>query len=239
MDFTVNVLDEGGTSTDASSFSTASITPAGNALIIACVQNRHASPVTTVSSCTGCGITWTQHSTVPYNSIAAPSNRVSLFRVSAVSPTTGVVTFDFGGVTQLDCNFFVFEVIGADLTQGSQGVIQVMTDKQNSGAGDPDNITLAAFGNASNGTFSVVGVQGTASIGVDDTPVTYSPIMFGTFASASLRGEWLSQADTNPSFTVSVASSFGQIAIEVALDTGAAAVPGGAAMHHYAQLRGA
>src|SRR4029450_5275531 len=105
MAFVVNILTVGGTSTDQSSYTTASATPTANALVFAVVHNNHTAPVTTPTSCTGSSIPWTQHQTLSYSTIASGTCRLTIYRGVAASPTTGTLVFDFGGALPAHSNW--------------------------------------------------------------------------------------------------------------------------------------
>lgn len=111
---TPSSLDSGGTSSDATSYATVSITPTSNRLVFAACNNSRASSPTepTVS---GCGITFAKLGTLQFQTVAAPANRLSVFYGWNASPTTGALTFDFGGITQNGFAWSVCEVPDVNL----------------------------------------------------------------------------------------------------------------------------
>lgn len=225
-------LTAGGTATDLASYATASITPTANALVLAAMLSNHANPPTT-ATCSGCGITWTLVDSVTFSSLAAPTFRGHLFRGTSASPTTGALTFDFGGASQLNCNWSINEFTGVNLSAGSQGIVQNAQDRRNSGV-QPNTLSLAAFADANNATYQVLFIQGTA-----DTPTRESPYILlsgGSIVSMQLVNSYLATADTTPTYSLSgTSSSFGHIGVEIAQ---AAAVTGGGAAYYYRKNMG-
>lgn len=120
---TIRSLTNGGSTTDAASFNTASITGQPNELLILMVVNSHASAATT-PTCTN----WTQIATVTFGT----SYRVTMFRRQSATAVTGAQTIDFGGTTQTGCRWMIV------------GFPQAVVDVANNGA--------AAVANSNTGT---------------------------------------------------------------------------------------
>jgi hypothetical protein len=143
------------TSTDATSFATASHTPP-TGLVIAFVNTRTANTDATsppnIPTVTGNGLTWTQIATVAYNlSSSINRGRLSLFAANNTggTGTAGATTFDFAGQTQTACQVSFFYVTGADLSGGTAAAF--VQSPTNSGATLTTlSVTLAAAGHADN-----------------------------------------------------------------------------------------
>lgn len=101
-----------------------------------------------IPTMTGNGITWTAIATKTVG--VAGNVRETLFAGMAASPTTDVVTVDFGGQNQLIVYGFGTLFAGMDTTSAATAVVQVLTA---SGTSQTALVTLAAFGSAGNGTF--------------------------------------------------------------------------------------
>ena len=145
-----SVLVTSSSNTDATSYTTASITPASYALVIAVVYSRQAVGATT-PTLTGNGITWVQEDTVDQGT----NRRTTLFRGMVASPTTEAVTIDFAGNTQTACGWLISQITGADTSgvDGAGAIVQNPT--ATTGTGTASSLTLAAFQNPKNMAFAV------------------------------------------------------------------------------------
>jgi hypothetical protein len=172
MSITASNLASAANTTDAASFSTASITPAASQLVLIYIFYgvSAGTPVapTTVS---GCGITWTHVAT----SAVVLRKRVSLYKGYATSGiTTGAITFDFNAVTQQACQWLVIQYNGAD------DVTQAVAANTASSAATSHSISLAAFASASNATAGF--------FSVDNNGLTYTPGTGFTIVSGATNG---------------------------------------------------
>jgi hypothetical protein len=97
-----------GSGADISSYATESITPGANRLVLAFVMS--ASPANEQPTAQGNGLTW-----VLVASVEAPQGgRLTCFHSMGAAPTSGPITFDFGGQNQDFCAWSVFEYDGVD-----------------------------------------------------------------------------------------------------------------------------
>lgn len=205
---------------DRNSYTTASITPTANNLILLTVVNRSSDSVTTVPTASGNGLTYVQVSSNAYD-VSVPSMRtITVFRAMGSSPSTGAITIDFAGVTQTDCLWSVDQFSGIDTsgTNGSGAIVQSATAIDANGG--LVQVTLSAFGSADNATFGAFG-------GASTTAVTAGSGFTLLGAKQSLNNtelgtEWKATNDTTVDATLFAANS-GGIAIEIK----AAAVAGG------------
>ncbi len=137
-----------GSSTDATSYATASITPGTNKLILAWVYSIAATAPNTPTA-SGNSLTWQQIDTqLDKDSL----RRITLFRAMG-TPSTGAVTFDFGGQTQTGCAWSIIEYTGMDTT-GTNGSGAIVQSAKNLTASTATSltVTLAAFSSANNAT---------------------------------------------------------------------------------------
>src|SRR3990167_4314492 len=107
--------------TDATTYTTLSITPKANTLILLSFESRTATPPATNPTVTGCNLTW-----VEINNISNPTGnrRITVFRALGNAPKTGTVTIDCGGQTQTAAVLDITEVSGTDIsgTDGSGAI---------------------------------------------------------------------------------------------------------------------
>lgn len=134
-----------------STYNTASISPAGNKLLLVWVNSIVSSGTPNDPTITGDGVTW-----VKIASVTTGTAKVSLFRGMVSSPSSGALTIDFAAQSQLFAQWIVDQVDGID-TSGSNGanaVVQSATQIVTSGASSTGiSATLAAFGSTNNATY--------------------------------------------------------------------------------------
>ena len=149
----------------STSFTTASITPPSNQLVIVTVAQNLAggdgSPVPT-PSVSGCNMTWQLIGT-RLNS-TDDQQRISIFRGMAANPTTGALTIQTT-FSSTSCFWSVdsFRPTAKNGSNGSGAVVQYGTASADTT--DPLNMTisLSTFGNSKNATFAAVISPDTAS----------------------------------------------------------------------------
>src|SRR3990167_11448563 len=115
-------LTAGGSNTAATSYTTASITPSANALILASVESNADPDAPNTPTLTGNGLTWVEVVTR-----LDGTARMTLFRAMGSAPSAGAITIDFAGQSQANgSTWIVTEFSGADTsgTNGSAAVIQ-------------------------------------------------------------------------------------------------------------------
>lgn len=147
MAVTATHLLTGGDSTDSTSYTTASITPAANTLILVWVYTIAASAVVEPTA-SGNGLTWVKVGTqVDDDGV----RRITLFRAMGSSPTAGGITFDFGAQTQTGGGWSITQFSGVDTTgtNGSGAVVQ-FASAMTAGIAEGLTITLAAFSSPDN-----------------------------------------------------------------------------------------
>lgn len=152
MPVTQTLLTSGSDETDASSYTTLSVTPAANKLIVVSVHTRRSAANNAIPTLSGNGITWTW---IDGAAGVGNANRTDMFRGLSSSPSTGAITIDYGGLTQQAAHWAVEELTDVD-TATNQGVVQSATG---SSTGTSLTITLAAFGNSGNAAFGYIGVN--------------------------------------------------------------------------------
>lgn len=146
-------LTTNGDNTDATSYTTASIAPTANRLILAWVWaiGADAPPEPTL---TGNGLTWVSVATT-----VVGARRLTLFRAMGASPSSGAVTIDFAGDTQTGCIWSIAEFSGVN-TSGSNGanaIVQAVADNTASNV-TSFTVTLATFESPNNATAGGFGI---------------------------------------------------------------------------------
>lgn len=116
----------GQSDTDATSASTASISPTSNALVLAWVFTGRAAGTPPAPTLSGNGLTWVQVATILD---ASSELRLTLFRAMGASPSAGAVTIDCGATTIVAWLWSIVEFTGVDTsgTNGSGAVVQSKT----------------------------------------------------------------------------------------------------------------
>ena len=216
MAITQAPLTSGSSTTNASSYATASHTPTGNRLVFAAVISRLNGAVPNTPTATGNGLTWVQVTTVAFNTIATARSRLTVFRGMVASPSAGATTFDFAAQTQGSCAWSIKEFASIDTggTDGSAAVVQSATNSVDASVAALV-VTLAAFGSADNATYGAFGgSQGTGSFTpgagfteIHDVPETSPAIVIET--------EWRNDNDTSVDATPNASADMGGIAIEI------------------------
>jgi len=198
-----------------SSFTTASISPGANRLVLAWVSDRITTPPTPTLS--GNGLTWVQQG----SSITFGTNgRFTLFRAMGALPTSGSVTISFSKSVNYAC-WSIVEYDGVDTsgTNGSGAVVQSVTG---TAASTSLTVTLAAFADANNvatGGFATT-VNSTYTQGTG----------FSIYGSAvqttalSIATEGLPTNDTTVDISVAASTTIAGIAVEVRKQVTCAAV---------------
>lgn len=197
---------------NATSYTTASVAPTANALVLIWVAHNDTKP--TVS---GNGLTWVE---VLDENLAAetPDRRMTLFRAMGASPSAEAITIDMGAATQSRCAWSVIEFTGVDTTgtNGSGAVVQAVANDNGEVAATSLAVTLAAFGSADNATaggFMHVAIE-TSTEGDGFTVLGN----IGATESRTLLTEWKASNDT--SVDASWASSVRCIGIAVEIKAG-------------------
>jgi hypothetical protein len=151
-----------GSSTDANSYTTASITPTANRLQLAAVAAGKSGTVTQ-PTLTGNGLTWTFVTRVDHDTSGTFAS-LFLFRAMGASPSAGTAAIAFGGVTHLACCWAFDEFSGVDTsgTDGSGAIVQSVGEAETD-LGNTALVTLAAFSSVDNGTYGCLANQVAAS----------------------------------------------------------------------------
>jgi hypothetical protein len=165
--FTNLTVDE--STTDGSSFATASVSPAANNLIVVAVAYRRSGSGFVVPTVSGAGLTFDMVNGGEYTA----GRGVVFFRALSASPSTGAITIDFGAVTVLSLCWSVDQASGVD-TSGTNGAGAVVQSLENTPGtnGTALAASLAAFGSANNAAYGVFSVLSNSQDMVPDSPLS-------------------------------------------------------------------
>jgi len=200
------VVTANSSSTDGTSFTTASVTLRKGRMYTLGITNSHATTAHAVSSVDN-GPTFTSRATVQHDGTL---KRESLFTAVPTQDYTGTLVINFGANTETGCAWRLVEWHNVD-TATNDGIVQTAT---NTGTGTTYSATLAAFGSANNATYGQFGwntingmVAGTGFFEAADLTYTLPNVAYGF--------EWRPDNSTTVDATCSVSSSFGAIAAEI------------------------
>lgn len=203
MAITQTHLTDGASTTDGTSWSTAAISPAPDALILLTILPAAASgAVAAISSVTGCGLTW-----VPVVATSGGQRTNNLFRAMGSAPTTGVLTVTMaassGAIIWSVDQFTGVDTTGAD---GSGAIVQSVQDKPT--ATTSASLAFPATPTPGNAVFAAIGVAaataGMASgsgwtMGVASTITAPSSALFTEYGVTdplpdTITGSWTTSA---------------------------------------------
>lgn len=214
-------LTAGGSTTPGTTFTTASITPTANRLVLISVASHLGSangpgPISTI---TGNSLTWVLVSSLNYGATTgtANTNRLEVWRAMASSTTTGATTITFAA-SPTAVSWTVSQFTGMD-TSGSNGSGAIgitTTNPANSATASPLTVTMGAFGSATSGTFGAGATDGTSTLG-NGTSMT----LLGSNAASESVGDEFATGNVSPvTMTYSGAAiRWGVIGIEIKVPT--------------------
>jgi hypothetical protein len=187
------------TTNTSTGYTTASITPGANQLILAWVITTVSSGDAPQPTLTGNGLTWTHVDPAP----ATGARRIWLLRGMAASPTAGTVSITSGGVTTSGCLWIIAAFDGVDTsgTHGSGAIVQYITQQQTT-----INYTATLTNAVTAGNASALGIQTPAENSVTaDTGLTELGDVIMTTPSTAIGAAW--RADGTQSMTINGTSS--------------------------------
>jgi len=150
MAISQSLLTSGGSATNATSFTTASITPSSYKVVIVGVIGYAGSPADAVVS--GCGLTWTKIDSQVYHG----DSKVTLYWGVSGWPSTGELTISFGGQTEEAAMWVVTELTNCDVYDP---IVQ-SAKAEETGNESSLTVTLGAFSSGNNGTLGMFGTEG-------------------------------------------------------------------------------
>jgi hypothetical protein len=210
MTLTAAQITNGGSTTDASSYTSSSITPVADRLYLLAVVSSHGSATPNQPTVSGNGLTWARALTVTFDTVATPLKRLTLFRaLKSSGVTSGTFTIDFAGQTQTGCRYSLLELTPTDLS-GSDGSGAIADSGTAAGdASSSGSITFTGSGGPNDGTFSCWAIDANAAITHESG---YTEHFDGGYNTPTTRLETqskVSSLDTTPSASWSSADYAG------------------------------
>jgi uncharacterized protein YjiK len=153
------LLTSGNHITNQSVFTTASISPAPNALITVAVLGHNSTSAAPSPTLSGGGMSaWTEVATITFDALALPLKRMTVFRAMSASPGSGPITITFSKA-QSNAQWIVSQWQGVDISgvNGAGAIVQTGSTRADVVSGL--TLTLAPFGNENNVAYGVFGVR--------------------------------------------------------------------------------
>ena len=202
-----------GSNTDTQEYTTASITPTANALVLLAFEGRNIATGSPTPSPTvvGCNLTWVA---VDSETSGNDSQNITVFRAMGASPSAGALTITQGGSGNIYGQWSISEFHGID-TSGTNGSGAIVQSNGNSDTATNTGltITLTAFSNANNATYGVVRSVGGGSI-TNGTGFTELGESGGT--DSNIQSQWRNDNDISVDWSwTSTDSNARGIAIEI------------------------
>ena len=147
----VALLTSGQSETNTTVYSTASVSPNADRVLLAIVHGLRLSvAANSAPTCAGLGLTWTEVATKSFShGVGGPDrSRMSIFRATGPGPTTGAVTFTFPE-TQARATFAVLELRGT-VADEVAAIVQAVISAETTSS---PTATLATFSGIKNATF--------------------------------------------------------------------------------------
>ncbi len=224
---TPTTLTKNGSITDATSYTTASVTfTAGRFYLLTFVSRTGITADPTQPTATGTGMTFTvvpTNGTQVYDNSSSSRKRQTLFYGLCSSNTTTTVVFDEAGQTQTDAEWCIDEIASGLVITGTNGINAIVQSAKNLDATATTNTitaTLAAFASANNATYGsfAEGNGSTLTVGSGFTSISESHVN----GSCSLLTEFNVGNDTTVNATNGINSELGAIALELQAEVVAA-----------------
>jgi Invasin, domain 3/Calcineurin-like phosphoesterase len=194
----VHTLLTSGNGTDnVKVYTTASISPAANALITVAVLGHRASAASAAPTLTGGGMTsWSQVASVAFDSVGGPLKRLTVYRALSSAPGSGPITITFPS-TLSNAQWIVSQWSGVDATgtNGAGAIVQSVSVSGDRVSGL--TATLAPLGAPHHVAYGVVGVNGNGLVvspGAGFTEIAEQSS--GEAARAVLQTEWATGDNT-------------------------------------------
>lgn len=208
MAITAALLTAAGDGTDLSDYTTASIAPTANQLVLAAVISRGTGAEET-PTLTGNGLTYTEVLSVA----SGTTIRVTVYRAMGAAPSAGTVAIAFGSPQTLaGWSFTEYDGVDTGGTHGSAAVVQSIGASGTGTAGTADFTN--PFGDAvNNATYSALTHNNGAATAVEGSFTELSDT--AVEAAAALQVMWLLGEDQTPAPTWVGSVEFAQVAIEI------------------------
>jgi uncharacterized protein YjdB/PKD repeat protein len=211
---TPTLLTFGNNTVNQRVYTTASIAPAPNALILLAVMGHRSYGANPSPIVTGGGMTaWEEIATITFDPLGSPLKRVTLYRAMSASPGSGPITISFANAVS-NAQWIVSQWEGVDVsgTNGAGAIVQSGSARADGASGLA--VTLAAFESTSNAAYGVFGVRSSV---VAVTPgggfVEIAEVASDESPPSDLQAEWATNINTIAARWAS--SSGGALGVEI------------------------
>lgn len=206
MPVTITHLLTAGSSTNATSYTTTSISPRAGKLVLVAVGSDVGSGTANNPTCTGANTTWTE--VVALNS-GGGERQITIFR--GLVGGSGALTFDFSAQTQLNCQWSIAELGNVDRTgtNGSNAIVQNATNT--SASASNITTTLSSFTSTDNATYGAVFINSSSAI----TEGTGFSELGEATNETTIQSQWKNANDTSVDWSWSGSSVVVSVALEL------------------------
>lgn len=210
MAITATVLTNGGSSTDAASYTTASINVTAGRPIIACVWGRAVDAVAgNYPTVTGANLSFVTVAQQRYHT--ASSRTLSVYIATPTANSSGALTIAYGGQNQTSGIWSIIEFTNMSMNTSAQVSQSVVDGSYN--AATSYTVTLNAFANTNNAT---LGVFHTENTDLDQQPGSgFTELAELKYDGGGLFVEFKNSNDTTVDTTFSSSRRVGGMAFEL------------------------
>lgn len=215
MTVSLTTVEASGSTTDASSYLTGTLTPLPNCVLLIFIEaHRGGSTAVATPTLGGGGLTYTSQATNAYRTTGTIRGKQFCYRAKlGTSPGSFKITIDFGATHQ-NCHWFIYCVKNTPLT-GANAADAILQQPVATGTGTTGTVTLAAAGASANRPISFF----THFVNEVTTPRTnWTELSDQRHASPAAASEvqWRSGAfETTSTATWSKSSDWGGISLEL------------------------
>lgn len=210
------LLTASGSDANQTSYTTASISPTADALVLLSVL-RNDDTLGTAPSITGNGLTWQLVRSCVYDNAGGVRADLSVYRAMGASPSAGAVTIGFSADGQLGCQWSITEFTGVD-TSGSNGSGAIVQSASVSGTATSLSASLSAFSRRSHATFGAFAHQANETTTHEGGWSDLSDTGYANPAE-NLQTQWRNDNDTSVTASWATSALAGAIGIELKAGT--------------------
>jgi hypothetical protein len=187
------LLASGNNTTNQKVYTTASISPAPNALVMVAVLGHNSSSAAPSPTLSGGGMSaWTEVATITFDALAKPLKRMTVFRAMSSSPGSGPITITFSKSLS-NAQWIVSQWEGVDRSGVNGAGAVVQTGSSRADAVNGLALTLSPFADVNNVAYGVFGVRSSVSAVTPGAGFTeIAEHASGESPPSALQAEWAS-----------------------------------------------
>ncbi|HEU5183561.1 MAG TPA: PKD domain-containing protein [Gemmatimonadaceae bacterium] len=195
-------------------YTTASISPAPDALVLLAVMGHRSYGANPSPIVTGGGMTtWVEVATVTFDPVGSPLKRITLYRAMSSAPGSGPITITFPNNVS-NAQWIVTQWEGVDVsgTNGSGAIVQTGSARADAVSGLA--VALASFESATNAAYGVFGVNSsTVAIAPGSGFAEMAEAASAESPPSALQAEWATNVNTVAALWSSLRA--GALAVEI------------------------